>query len=357
MTNDFIAYWAAARLLSNHGNGYAPAQVLELQRVVDPSLSLPAMMYNPPWTLIFVVPFGWLDYDTAQLCWFVLHTVMLFLAAQLLWRHYGTSPTLPWSAWLGLLSFAPIYFVLLIGQIGTLVLAGVVGFLLAMRQGAYFFAGAALAIAAIKPHLLHLLWLAVLLWSWRQRRWQVAAGFLTVFAVMAVLPLLLDGEIYVRYFWLMSEREVVLPMDWLNPTIGMAINRLLGTNHLWLRWLPLAAGTIWFIDYWRRHGTAWDWSQHLPGCLLVSVVSAPYSWTFDYVVLLPALIQGILWHGALRRPQVRFWSASVYFACAAAALGGKFIVRDDFWYFWLAPVMSLLYLWLRYAASGDRARE
>ena len=352
MTNDFIAYWAAARLLLNNGNAYSPVELFEFQRAVDSSMAVPMLMYNPPWTLPLVLPFGRLDHDAAQLCWFLLHTVIIFLGSHFLWQHYAGNSTLSRAGWLALLAFAPIYFVLLIGQIGPVVLAGVIGFLLAVHRQAWFWAGACLALASIKPHLLYLLWIAVLLWLWRDRKWQVATGFAVAFAVLAAVPLFLDGQIYSRYLNLMSDRAVILPMDWLNPTIGMAVNELFGSNTMWLRWGPSVCGTIWLAYYWQKNAIHWDWSKELPLILLVSIVTTPYSWTFDYVVLLPALIQGVVWLSGLKICPPTLWVSAIYLTSCAILLFGKIFVRNDFWYFWLAPTLLVLYLWSRRAGSG-----
>ena len=347
MTNDFIEYWAAARLLLNHGNAYSPTELLQLQRSVGWTQAMPLLMWNPPWTLPLILPFGLLNHDTAQSLWFLLHSVIIFLGAQLLWRLYGATPSPSRVGWLALLTFAPIYFVLLLGQIAPLILAGLIGFLLTLRKRAWFWSGACLAVASIKPHLLYLVWLSALLWIWRERKWQIAGGFLAVFALMAGVPLLFDGQVYARYLTLMSDRTVVQPLDWATPTIGTAVNALFGSNSLWLRWLAAFGGMLWLLRYWRKNATQWNWSVDLPLILLASVATAPFSWTFDYVILLPALMQGSVWLGAVvKRQRVRGFSA-IYLALCSILLFGKILVRNDFWYFWLAPAFLILYIWLR----------
>ena len=47
--------------------------------------------------------------------------------------------------------------------------------------------------------------------------------------------------------------------------------------------------------YWRRHTEFWDWREQLPIVLLVAVVTASFVWTFDQIVLLPAVIQCAVW--------------------------------------------------------------
>jgi len=234
------------------------------------------------------------------------------------------------------------------GQVGPLVLVGLVGFLLTARNRAWFWAGAWLALASIKPHLLTLLWIAASLWVLRERQWRLAAGFVSMFAIMVIAPTLWDRQIYATYVSVMSDRAVILPTDWANPTIGTAVNVLFGGNFGWLRWLPTIAGVFWLLSYWQKNSNRWDWSVELPLVVFVSVVSAPYSWTFDYVILLPAVMQCVAWCSVAEDRQRVGWVSIIYVAIGSISLLGKIIVRNEFWYFWLAPALLLIYLLLRH---------
>jgi len=110
MINDFIAYWAAARILLTNGNAFLPAEQLEMQRSAGWTGSSALLMYYPPWTLSLFLPFGYFDYDTAQILWFLQNGVFIFLEALLLWRLYSNSPTPSRVGWVALLTFAPIFF-------------------------------------------------------------------------------------------------------------------------------------------------------------------------------------------------------------------------------------------------------
>jgi hypothetical protein len=357
MINDFIAYWAAARLLLNNGNPFLPADVLEMQRSAGWTGFMPLLMYNTPWTLSLLLPFGSLDHDTAQALWFLQNSVFIFLGAFLLWRLYSNTETLHHLAWVALLTFPPMYFVLLIGQIGPLVLVGLIGFLLATRKQAWFWAGTWLALASIKPHLLYLLWISALLFVLRERQWQLGAGFVSLFGVMVILPTLWDPQIYLSYINVMSDRRVILPIDWANPTVGMAVSALFGNRYGWLRWLPSIAGVFWLLRYWQKNCRTWDWSVQLPLVVLVSVVTTPYAWTFDYVILLPALMQGAVWCRIAGNRQRVHWISTVYLALGSISLLSKIIVRNDFWHFWFAPALLILYLLLHREYKGIGANS
>ena len=107
------------------------------------------------------------------------------------------------------------------------------------------------------------------------------------------------------------------------------------------------AGVLWLVYYWQRHKHSWNWTERLPILLLVSVATSAYAWTFDQVVLLPALMQSAGW--LVRRPLTRYLGGLiiVYVGINAVNLAGKIFVLNDFWYFWMAPLFSLTYLPLR----------
>ena len=86
---DFVEYWSASRLLLSGGNPYAPNELLELQRLVGRHSHEPLIMWNPPWTLSLLLPFGFLDFSHGQLFWLLVHVLAMMISTQLLWRVYG----------------------------------------------------------------------------------------------------------------------------------------------------------------------------------------------------------------------------------------------------------------------------
>jgi hypothetical protein len=57
MVNDFIEYWAAAKLLLSGGNPYSTEQLLQLQRTVGWSKNEALLMWNPPGTFFFIATY------------------------------------------------------------------------------------------------------------------------------------------------------------------------------------------------------------------------------------------------------------------------------------------------------------
>src|SRR3954454_5750660 len=67
--DDFVEYWAAARLTLDGKNPYDPAQLLPLQRAAGRDTDEAIMMWNPPWSFTVVLPLGLLPAREAQLLW------------------------------------------------------------------------------------------------------------------------------------------------------------------------------------------------------------------------------------------------------------------------------------------------
>jgi Glycosyltransferase family 87 len=353
MVNDFIEYWSAVTLLIQGANPYSPQDLLISQQALGWSKSVPLVMWNPPWTLTFLLPFGLVGFEIAQFAWFLVHSLIIFHGARLLWQVYGGEAPKVRIAWLSAVTFAPSYFVFLLGQIGPLVLLGLVGFIYFTKRNAWGLAGVSLTLASIKPHLVLLLWLALLFDAIRKQRALLLAAFAGAGIISAGLPLLFNADIYTQYLRLFSSEHVIRPEEWATPSLGVAIGEILAIQSNCLRWLPSIVGAFWFVWYWTRRAEHWDWSAELPLLLLVSVTTASFVWTYDHIILLPAVVQGAVWLSRYPHGSTRLSLGIAYFAINGFLLVSRFFVVNDFWYFWIAPVFLFFYLLVRKGAMSQ----
>jgi hypothetical protein len=341
---DFVEYWAASRLLLTGNNPYGPQELFELQRSVGWSDSIPLLMWNPPWTLSFILPFGLASFDVAQLLWLLFHTFIVVFCAKQLWLLYGGPPTAYRKAWLVVLTFAPAYLVLLLGQIGPLILLGLVGFLYCARNKYWKCAGAFTILVFIKPHLLYLFWIALVLWVIEKRQWQLMKGAAIAGLITAIIPLLFSPSVYADYVQLNAIKTLPTPYDWQTPTIGVAARLLFGGEKIWLQFVPCFIGIVWLLFHWKKSKNEWEWAGQLPGLIVASLATAPFAWSFDYIVLLPAIIQAASW---ISRQDV-LWRESpviiVYIIIMMLYLLVFFLSPNDFWRFWLGPAFVIAYL-------------
>ena len=193
---DFISYWAAGHELARGANPYdfAAVRALELAAGRDPAEPL-LMMRNLPVGLFLVYPLGLLSPKTALILWLLILLGGLSLSVWLLWLLHGR----PNSRFhlLGYL-FAPALACLMAGQLGILLLLGVTLFLY-LRESRPFFAGAALALCALKPHLFLPFALVLLLWALRRKAWRIPAGFLAALAASCGLSICCDPHAWSQY--------------------------------------------------------------------------------------------------------------------------------------------------------------
>ena len=343
-TRDFVEYWSAARLFLQNGNPYSPAEMLFVQRTAGWSGAQPLIMWNPPWSLLFVAPFGLVSFTTGQFFWLLLHIGLILISAQILWRIYDSSGESSRLSWLVALTFVPAVFVLVIGQITPLVLAGLTWFLYSERKQNYWAMSAALVVVSIKPHLLYLFWITLVLWVSDRRPLRLIFAAALLGLVAAVLPLLVDPRIYSEYLALYGAQGISKPMDWPVPTLRNVFRIFLESEQIWLQFAPTAIAVAWSITHWQRHKHQWHWHEQLPLLSMASVVSSVFVWTYDHVVLLPAILEAAVW--TVRSPHSwhKYWTARLYLAINTCHFLLRFWLAEELWYAWLAPALLINYL-------------
>jgi len=354
---DYVAYWAAARLLLNGDNPYSPTSLLHLQQKVGLQGTEPLMMWNPPWTFILTLPFGFFDFSVSQFLWFVLNVFAVLFSSHQLWRIYTGSTVYSRMPWLLALTFFPNILVLIFGQISPLILLGLTTFVCFVQRQKWIAAGAALVIVSVKPHFVYLFWIALFLWICQRGRWRILLGAGLAWLLAAILPLIIDPAVYSQYVELYSRAPLRMPLDLPAPTLRNVLKVFTPVDSAVVEYLPTMAGIGWMLFYWLRHKDQWEWAEQLPLILLVSIVTSAYTWSFDQVVFLPAIFQGAAW--------VRGRRVGWYGKAAVVFYGGidifyltmKFVVVNDFWYFWMAPAYLANYLVLRKESSSANIRE
>lgn len=347
---DYVEYWAAGRLNLTGGNPYSADELLALQQQVGWTETRALMMWNPPWTLSLTMPFGALDFAWSHELWLLMLLVVMCLSAHLLWRNYGGSDRTLWVPLVITATFMPVIVTLVMSQITPVVLLGLVGFLHFQERRKDFLAGAAAALVAVKPHLAHLFWIGVLLWSLQERRWMVLLGGTLAGLGFSAMPVLFNPHVFAQYMDAMLHHP---PQHWVMPTLGTLLRQTFGWQHFWLQFVPPLAGVLWFSWYCYTNRGAWSWKERLPLVLLVSFLTSPYgSWTVDMPVLLVPIFAVA---ASCLRAGPRAWrtAAVLYAVIDGMALWQKLSPGEEVQFLWITPVLILAYLLLN--AKSRRA--
>lgn len=359
--DDFVEYWAAAKLTLNGQNPFDESLLLPLQQHAGRDTQDAIMMWNPPWSLPMVLPLGLLSARESQLLWLLVHLVVAGFCADRLWFMPGGDRSRRWIAWGAAFLFMPTVFALSSGQISLFLLLGAVLFLECLRRSERnrnweYLAGAATVLTAIKPHLAYLLWVGLAVDALARGRWRVIIGGALTGIVCAALPLAFNPQVWHQYADAMGNRP---PAQWLSPTIGTVLRMAFGAEFFRLQFVSVAVGLVWFAWYRWKKRHDWDWTEQLPVLLLVSFVTAPYgAWPFDMVLLLPALFMLILKSQAAWFARMGWAPGSPRFTVAGlvavnlGCLAMNLCKTGSFWFIWVAPAMLLLYaLHVRFASQ------
>ncbi len=282
---DLIQYYAASKLLLSGGNPYDPKSIFEVERGLAPILSKPTLLWNPPFIFPFVLPFSLFSFEVFRLIWIPL-TIVLFLSCYNSLSKQIRATQTSFRSVLFLATFHPIFSHIYYGQSSIIILVGLTIFLIytgAEGTRAQHYAGAGLALTLIKPHLLYLLYLWWLLESCRERRLVQIFSFVSTAIFLALIPLLFDHAIWQRYYlgW------QVPPIYWQTPTVGSWLQLILGIDSAVLRITPTIIVTLWFLVGWISKRKNVD---NLLLLIPLSLLTSPYGWGYDQILLLPSLI-------------------------------------------------------------------
>jgi len=347
---DWILYWSASRLTAAGENPYDAENLFSFQKAENPDLNREdtIIFYNPPWSLPLLLPFGLFKNFTAfRLVWGALVIAAIFFCSAWTWRTYEGPAELRMICLVATLVFAPVLHVMQSGQIGPLVLLGVVGFLCFSPRRQNWLAGAVLLLAAVKPHLLTLVWLALLLWTVEQRRWGILLGGLLAVLVATAVAWIFNPRILEEYWTAMRENSPA--RQWVTPTLGSGLRlvyRGLGLGDDWpmLQYIPTMLGFLFLPFYYLARRRQWKWEAQMPLLLFLSFLAAPYgAWVADMVVLLLPMIQAA---ACLCRFRPRWWpvAAAVYIGINGIAIWLSARPGQTWWFLWMAPALLVTYL-------------
>jgi hypothetical protein len=283
---DSIAYWSAGRLLIDHENPYDHAAVLNLERQQGYRDERPLVLRTPPWSLFLVAPIGWLSPFWAWATWIGLSLACLVAGVRACTRMYG-SKIPPNLFTIVAYTFAPIPACLVSGQMGLVLMLGILIFLWAAEERPLL-AGAALLVPFAKPHLFSAFFLVLALWLVFKRQVSIALGFMAALAAASGFALLLDAHIFQHYRDMLQtaaiNREFI-------PALSGVVRLVFFRRMFWVQFVPMIAGCLWAMWFFSKNRQSWDWRQHAPALLVMSVLIAPYEWLSDESILLPAILQ------------------------------------------------------------------
>lgn len=342
---DFRAYWSASFLLSRGENFADDDLLLQVEKSETGwNQDWTLRTWNPPWVLAWFIPFTLVNFEKAANLWLAVNFLLLFVSVVIIWRINAAKLRTLRLFWLPILAaifFPATILVFIYGQVGILLLGGLVGFLFLYRESHDFSAGAVLSLAMVKPHLVYITIPLIFLVALKERRWKVLLGFGLALLISSIIVLLFRPASVEDY---VSGSTGVGLLNWANPTLTSFLHLKLGL--LWVRLigillLPMAA-LLWY-----RYGNRITLAELVDISILVSVITAPFGWSYDFVVLLLPLVRIWLWviEGALSKLE----SAAIVVLLVTMYLlffRQRLQTQDELNYFWVPLMIAVLYGWV-----------
>lgn len=276
-TEDYISYWTAGKLLTHHSDPYSWTTVFAMEKAQGHLAPTPLIMRNPPWALFLAMPLGFADARSGLLLWMIACVACIGISAQLLDNSSKDRPL----AFL----FAPTLACLCSGQSSPFLLLGFTLFL-HFHRSRPFLAGASLLLMAIKPHLFFVFWAVLLAECVYRRRFKIAAGFASALALATAFAMSFDPHVLTQYAAML--RASRLDHEFF-PTLSMLFRLSIAPQAEWLLFVPSALAVIWALWFYSRQSGNWNWKTDGLLLMLVAMLSTPYSWFTDEIVLLPSI--------------------------------------------------------------------
>jgi hypothetical protein len=340
--NDFNLYWSSSRLLLEGRNPYDPAGLLEYQRRGGAIIDVPVLMYYPPWALLFILPVGLVERQTSQMIWLLVNTAIILISSDQIWQHYAGAPKYRWIAWLSAFIFGPTFAALgYTGQITPLLLLGFIRFqIFSIDTKKEWLAGGFLLLAAIKPQVTYLFFIILLLWIFHQKRWKFLFGLVGAIVISTSVVMIFDPQVVLHFITNLTGNA---PVTWATPTIGTYIRIYFQLPIFWIQFIPPLLATIAGCLIWYKKRDHWNWHSALPWVLLFSLITSPYTWTYDYPPLLIPIIAGISL--LVRKP--KHWSivfAGFLYILMNAVYWWLHLDLTDFYFIWFIPALIIWYI-------------
>jgi hypothetical protein len=338
LSGDFLGYWSGTALIGRGENAYDSAQLHTLQLATGRGHDFSVNVWNPPWTLVFLLPLGLLPFAWARALWLVISVLLVAVSGYWLgrayWPHAGQRERLA-SAILPLLA-VQVWVALLQGQINILVLFGIAGamFWLSKRPG---LAGSLLLLATVKPQIAIGALIILALRALIERQWRFILGATVAFSLLLLVLTLLRAQWIYDY-----ERVLRTPLlDYRTPTLATWAREQwptlpVNTLALLLSVLALSLLAAWTIR-------TRDWEAGVASAVVITMLFTLFNWSYDQIVL---LVPAYFLLGKVRG------KPSIYLSVIAALLLINLLVlgiriagsTNDFDFFWVAPVFAGVYV-------------
>jgi hypothetical protein len=333
--SDFMIYWAATRLIRNGENPYNLELIKAIQAAqVHWKPEVHTMAWNPPFLFIFLLPFAWLPFLVAKFAWLITSLLIVITGALMLIYIYmkDASPRTKLTFIMFAIAFPAVITGLYMGQVTFLVFWGLVASLFLIKKEQWFWAGAALILTSVKPHIVLLAGIYLVVYMARQRKYQGWAGLATAIVVGFAILLFLAPDLITN---LMGETSVASGR-WATSTIGGLLSYWDITEvarYLFVLLLPLPV-------YMALHPEKFSVEFSVAFLTLITLPTTFYGWSYDQTILLIPIAQVFSW---LSRSKYRVAITIGILVVMVLNYFQRVLPLNEVYYVWVPLVWWIIY--------------
>jgi len=336
--NDFVGYWSATYLISTGQNPYNPELMESTQKTkLETSQDEVIMAWNPPTLFIFLLPLALLPFFEAKFVWILINLSIIIAVGLILNKIYNPNQNskLTLANVLFPLLFPPVISGLYMGQVTFLVLLGLTASVYFIKRSAWFWAGMALILTSIKPHLVILTIPYLVIYMIRKRKLNGWAGMLTS-GVICIIILFLFRPDWVNDLIGLSS---IAPVNWATPTIGGLLSSMKITESA--RYLIVVFFPLPFLLAWYSNKFSLDFSVAL--LTLITIPFTFFGWNYDQSMLLIPISLIFTWLASSNKKLPVFLVAIAIMASLAVNVYLRLLSTNDLFFVWVPIFWCLLF--------------
>ncbi len=291
---DYCYLWAAGRLAWQGADVYDCNNLARtMQEVGWPESEKVWGFVHPPWTMWAYLPYSLFSFPVARVLWMLtLIGLLLIICRECLnlSRTYPNAmPRLPQALMiLAVILFPPVLKILAFGQVSLLLAIGVLFFLRFSLRGSLVNAGLALSLTLLKPHLFIPFYCALLAHALLSRDGKLPLGMLLGLLIQQGICSMLYPQ-GIQFFVNFLPQLATNSASLLGATPTQIAAHFFGWS--WLRPCLFGAGVV--IGILAGSRKSFCHLQALRILIPLSLLTAPYCFSHEFIILLPAYLTAL----------------------------------------------------------------
>lgn len=282
-------YWTAFQEFSNSKNPYDPS-VLSLRIAPRPEAGI---VWNPPQIFVILYPFLSLSFENSvRLLLFSNILAMPIIACLILRLFEVKDRSIKAASYVSSIAFMPAWNAFGMGQWSLLICLSMIFSMFLMTRGRQVLAGLAFLPVIIKPHIPYLLLLAFAWWIIKEGRFRFALSFLAGLTTLSLVALFISPEIFFQWMGISFSPAVMK-----TPTLVTFLRLSLESNRVLPDWpmiLVPATSSILLLSWLNFRKKTIQWERLAPSLTCLSLILSPYSWIYDFSLLLPLQVMLVI---------------------------------------------------------------